>query len=257
MKPILSVHNIRKSYGSHEVLKGISLDIYKGDVVSIIGPSGSGKSTFLRCINQLEDCDEGSILYNNADLCGKDACLTDARMHIGMVFQSFNLFGNKTVLNNCILPLVTVKKMKRTAAETIAAAELAKVGMSDFMTADVSTLSGGQKQRVAIARSLCMKTEIMLFDEPTSALDPEKVGEVLAIMEDLAASGLTMLIVTHEMAFAQQVSNRVIFMEDGVIADEGSSEQIFSTSKNERTRLFLRRFSYIKQEAVNYAKCGY
>ncbi|MBQ9943274.1 MAG: amino acid ABC transporter ATP-binding protein [Clostridia bacterium] len=236
---MLQVQNLKKDFGKHQVLKDISFSVNKGDVISIIGASGSGKSTLLRCINYLEEPTAGQILYH-----GKDAeQLNRAEYHskVGMVFQSFNLFSNMSALDNCIIGQTLVLKRSKKEARERAVAYLEKVGMTPYMNARPSQLSGGQKQRVAIARALAMDPEILLFDEPTSALDPEMVGEVLSVMRDLAEGGLTMLVVTHEMGFARDVSNRVIFMDQGVIAEDASPEEIFTNPRQQRTREFLSR----------------
>lgn len=242
MENLLSIRHLGKSFEGMPVLRDISLDVAKGDVVTVIGSSGSGKSTMLRCINLLEEPDQGEIMFEGKDLCDVRTDLIRLRQRIGMVFQGFNLFGNKNVLDNCTLPLVTVKRMAKREAEEIAVRHLGEVGMGDFLSADVGTLSGGQKQRVAIARALCMEPDMILFDEPTSALDPEIVGEVLEVMKKLARDGMTMIVVTHEMQFAREVSSRVVFMDQGVILEEGTPEQIFGSPKQERTRHFLRRY---------------
>ena len=236
---ILQVQNLKKSFGDHQVLKDISFSVNKGDVISIIGASGSGKSTLLRCINYLETPTAGKILYH-----GRDAeQLNRAEYHskVGMVFQSFNLFSNMSALDNCIIGQTLVLKRSKQEAKKKAMEYLEKVGMTPYMNARPGQLSGGQKQRVAIARALAMDPEILLFDEPTSALDPEMVGEVLSVMRDLAEGGLTMLVVTHEMGFARDVSNRVIFMDQGVIAEDAPPAEIFTTPKQQRTREFLSR----------------
>ena len=236
---ILQVNHLSKSFGTHEVLRDIDFTVNKGDVTSIIGASGSGKSTLLRCINFLEDPTAGKILYH-----GKDAeQLNRAEYHskVGMVFQSFNLFSNMSALDNCIIGQTLVLKRSKQEAKKKAMEYLEKVGMTPYMNARPGQLSGGQKQRVAIARALAMDPEILLFDEPTSALDPEMVGEVLSVMRDLAEGGLTMLVVTHEMGFARDVSNRVIFMDQGVIAEDAPPAEIFTNPKQQRTREFLSR----------------
>ena len=238
--PILSVEHLKKNFGEHEVLRDITFDVPQGDVVSIIGSSGSGKSTLLRCINFLEDPTDGRILFR-----GKNAETewTRAQYHskVGMVFQSFNLFNNMSVLKNCMTGQMKVLHRGRAESEEKALFYLEKVGMGPYRDARPGQLSGGQKQRVAIARALAMDPEVLLFDEPTSALDPEMVGEVLSVMRELADSGLTMLVVTHEMAFARDVSKRVIFMDSGVIAEDGAPEEIFTHPKQQRTREFLSR----------------
>ncbi|MBF7094885.1 amino acid ABC transporter ATP-binding protein [Streptococcus sp. HF-1907] len=240
---ILEIKHLKKSYGKNEVLKDISLSVNKGEVISIIGSSGSGKSTLLRSINLLEEPSGGEILFHGQNVLEKGYNLTEYREKLGMVFQSFNLFENLNVLENAIVAQTTVLKRSRSEAEAIAKENLNAVGMTEqYWKAKPKQLSGGQKQRVAIARALSVNPEAMLFDEPTSALDPEMVGEVLKAMKDLAKSGLTMIIVTHEMDFAKEVSDRVIFMEQGVIAEEGSPEQLFEHPTHERTKIFLQRF---------------
>ena len=238
--PILSVEHLKKSFGEHEVLRDITFEVPQGDVVSIIGSSGSGKSTLLRCINFLEEPTDGRILFR-----GKNAETewTRAQYHskVGMVFQSFNLFNNMSVLKNCMMGQMKVLHRGKAEAEEKALLYLEKVGMGPYRDARPGQLSGGQKQRVAIARALAMDPEVLLFDEPTSALDPEMVGEVLSVMRELAESGLTMLVVTHEMAFARDVSKRVIFMDSGVIAEDGAPEDIFTHPTQQRTREFLSR----------------
>ena len=240
---ILEIKNLKKSYGQNEVLKDISLSVKEGEVISIIGSSGSGKSTFLRSINLLESPSGGEILFYGENVLEKGYNLTDYREKLGMVFQSFNLFENLNVLENAIVAQTTVLKRDRKEAESIAKANLEKVGMGEqYWKAKPKQLSGGQKQRVAIARALSVNPEAILFDEPTSALDPEMVGEVLKTMQELSQTGLTMIIVTHEMEFARDVSDRVIFMDQGVIAEQGSPEQLFENPKEERTKEFLKRF---------------
>ena len=242
MEPIIKIEKLEKSFGSLKVLKGIDLEVMPGEVVCIIGASGSGKSTLLRCINLLEYADSGHIWFDGEDLMDLSTNLNALRQRIGMVFQSFNLFNNKNVLDNCTMAPMTVKKIKRQQAEETAIKHLKGVGLGDFINADSRRLSGGQKQRVAIARALCMEPEIMLFDEPTSALDPEIVGEVLDVMKNLAAQGMTMIVVTHEMAFAREVSDRVVFMDNGVILEQGSPKEVFGNPREARTREFLSRY---------------
>ncbi len=239
-EPILQVNHLSKSFGAHVVLRDIDFCVNSGDVISIIGASGSGKSTLLRCINLLETPTHGEIRYQGQSIRGISA--PKYRTHVGMVFQSFNLFNNMTVLENCMIGQIKVLKKKKTEAREMAMRYLEKVGMAPYINARPRQLSGGQKQRVAIARALAMEPDVLLFDEPTSALDPEMVGEVLGVMKQLAKEGMTMLVVTHEMAFAKDVSNRVVFMADGVICEEGSSHQIFDAPQNPQTRDFLARF---------------
>ncbi|QWT17817.1 amino acid ABC transporter ATP-binding protein [Collinsella sp. zg1085] len=239
---LIAVEGLRKSFGELEVLKGINLTVAKGEVVTLIGASGSGKSTLLRCLNLLEEPDEGNVWFQGNNLTDSRCDVNALRQHIGMVFQGFNLFNNMDVLANCTLAPVLLKKASNDEAEALAMKHLTSVGLADFAHADVSRLSGGQKQRVAIARALCMDPEIMLFDEPTSALDPEIVGEVLDVMKSLAHDGMTMMVVTHEMDFARTVSDRVVFMDQGVICEEGSPEQIFGNPTHARTREFLARY---------------
>ena len=240
---ILEIKHLKKSYGQNEVLKDILLTVHKGEVISIIGSSGSGKSTFLRSINLLETPTDGQILYHGQNVLEKGYDLTQYREKLGMVFQSFNLFENLNVLENTIVAQTTVLKRERTEAEKIAKENLEKVGMGErYWQAKPKQLSGGQKQRVAIARALSMNPDAILFDEPTSALDPEMVGEVLKIMQDLAQEGLTMIVVTHEMEFARDVSHRVIFMDKGVIAEKGKPEDLFTNPKEDRTKEFLQRY---------------
>lgn len=238
--PLIKIENVKKSFGEHQVLKGISFEVDKGDVVCLIGPSGSGKSTLLRCINILEDYDDGTIQVLGEDI-KQISNINAYRRRVGMVFQQFNLFNNLNVLDNCILAQIKVLGRSRKEASNIALQELEKVGLKDFKNAYPDTLSGGQKQRVAIARALCMDPEILLFDEPTSALDPEMVGEVLNVMKQLAKDNMTMIVVTHEMGFAKDVANKVVFMDDGIILEEGSPKQIFNNPKNDRTKKFLAR----------------
>ena len=239
---ILEINHLKKSFGQNEVLKDIQMTINKGEVISIIGSSGSGKSTLLRSINLLEIPTAGEIIFKGEAVLEKGYNVPEYRTHLGMVFQSFNLFNNLNVLDNVTTGQITVLKRNKAEAEKIAKKNLEKVGMAEFIKAKPSQLSGGQKQRVAIARALSMNPDVLLFDEPTSALDPEMVGEVLKTMNDLAKSGLTMVIVTHEMDFAKEVSDRVIFMDDGVIAEQGTPDAIFENPKEERTKAFLKRF---------------
>ncbi len=241
-EPILEVRHLSKTFGTNPVLKDINFEINQQDVISIIGPSGSGKSTLLRCINLLETPTAGSILYRGRDITelGKD--VYSYRAKVGMVFQSFNLFDNLTVMENCTLGQTRVLHRDREEAEEYALQILSRVGMAPYCNARPRQLSGGQKQRVAIARAMALDPEVILFDEPTSALDPELVGEVLDVMRDLAGQGMTMAVVTHEMTFARQVSNRVVFMDDGIIMEEGSPEEVFTDPQNERTREFLGRY---------------
>ncbi len=239
--PKIHVRELKKSFKQLEVLKGVSVDVYEGEVVVIIGPSGSGKSTFLRCLNCLEESSGGEIQIDGVDITDKKTNINKVREHVGMVFQHFNLFNNMNVLRNLMLAPVDVKKQDKETARQEALAMLARVGLSDKANVYPRQLSGGQKQRVAIARALCMKPDIMLFDEPTSALDPEMVGEVLDVMKHLANDGMTMVIVTHEMGFAREVGDRVLFMDGGLILEEGTPEQIFNHPQNARTRDFLNK----------------
>ena len=239
---IIKIEQLEKSFGALHVLKGINLEIHQGEVVCIIGASGSGKSTLLRCINLLEEADSGHIWFDGQDLMDLSVNLNALRQKIGMVFQGFNLFNNKSVLDNCTLAPMTVKHIPRAQAEETAIRHLKTVGLEKFIHADSRRLSGSQKQRVAIARALCMEPEIMLFDEPTSALDPEIVGEVLDVMKGLAKEGMTMVVVTHEMAFAKEVSDRVVFMDQGVILEQGTPQEVFGSPKEARTREFLSRY---------------
>lgn len=236
---MIKIKNLHKNFGDNEVLKGIDLEITAGEVVVIIGPSGSGKSTFLRCLNLLETPTSGTIEFDEVDLTSKETDINLLRQKMGMVFQSFNLFPHKTVLENLTISPIQVKKESKAAAEAKATELLTKVGLADKSSAFPSSLSGGQQQRVAIARALAMDPEVMLFDEPTSALDPEMVGEVLTVMKNLAESGMTMAIVTHEMGFAKEVADRVIFMDEGVIQEQGTAKEIFENPQNTRTQDFL------------------
>ena len=236
------VSNLKKSFGKLEVLKDISMDIHEGEVVVLLGPSGSGKSTFLRCLNQLEIATEGEIIVDGNNITDKHTDINKVRENIGMVFQHFNLFPHKTVLENIMLAPVELKKMTKEQAKEKGLQLLKRVGMFDKADVYPNMLSGGQKQRVAIARALAMSPDIMLFDEPTSALDPEMVGEVLNVMKELATTGLTMIIVTHEMAFARDVADHVIFMDDGRIVEQGDPRQVFENPSEERTKQFLSRF---------------
>ncbi len=242
METLLQIEHLAKSFGSNEVLKDIDFSVSRGDVISIIGSSGSGKSTLLRCINMLEDASAGKIIYAGKDVLSGEINEDEYRTKVGMVFQSFNLFNNFNVLDNCTVGQIKVLGKSKEEAVKTAHEYLSKVGMDEYINARPRQLSGGQKQRVAIARALSMSPDILLFDEPTSALDPEMVGEVLDVMKRLAESGMTMLVVTHEMAFARDVSNRVLFMADGRIEEDGSPKQIFSSPKSERTKEFLSRF---------------
>ena len=236
---VIRVRGLQKDFDNLSVLKGIDVDIRKGDVVCVIGASGSGKSTFLRCLNLLETPTGGSIEFNGVDLTGTKVDLDLHRQKMGMVFQQFNLFPHLTVLENLTLAPVLLKKMTKAEAETKAMELLERVGLADRGDSYPNQLSGGQKQRVAIVRALCMDPEVMLFDEPTSALDPEMVGEVLEVMKSLAKKGMTMIVVTHEMGFAREVSNRVLFMDEGVIAEDSTPEELFSNPKSERLKSFL------------------
>jgi len=236
---IISVKDLHKSYGKHEVLKGVDVDIRKEEVVCIIGPSGGGKSTFIRCLNFLEQPSGGHIFFEGDDLMDKKVDLDKQREKIGMVFQHFNLFNNKNVLDNIALAPIKVKKMKKEQAYALAEKLLARVGLSEKAKQFPNQLSGGQKQRVAIARSLAMNPDVMLFDEPTSALDPEMVGEVLDLMKELARDGMTMVCVTHEIGFAKAVADRVLFLDQGVILEQNTPEELFNHPSNERTKDFL------------------
>ena len=237
----VSVKNLKKAYGSLEVLKDISTEIYKGEVVCVIGPSGSGKSTFLRCLNKLEKVTDGTVIIDGQDITSKQTNINQVRENIGMVFQHFNLFNNLNILDNLTLAPIQLKKCSKDEAVVRANKMLEKVGLADKTESYPSQLSGGQKQRVAIARALCMNPDIMLFDEPTSALDPEMVGEVLQVMKDLAAEGMTMVIVTHEMGFAREVADRVIFMDGGYVIEEGTPQEVLLNPKEERTIDFLNK----------------
>ena len=239
---ILQIRHLSKSFGDHEVLRDIDFTVAKGDVTSIIGASGSGKSTLLRCINLLETPTSGEILYHGQSVTGAGVNAPEYRSHVGMVFQSFNLFNNMTVLDNCMVGQIKVLKKDRETARQRAMEYLEKVGMAPYIRAKPRQLSGGQKQRVAIARALAMDPEVLLFDEPTSALDPEMVGEVLSVMQALAQEGMTMLVVTHEMAFARDVSTHVVYMNQGVICEEGTPEAVFGDPQRQETRDFLSRF---------------
>lgn len=236
---IISVSGLEKSFEDVDVLKGVDINIKRGDVVCVIGASGSGKSTFLRCLNLLEQPTGGSIVFDGAELTSTKVDLNLHRQRMGMVFQQFNLFPHLTILKNLTLAPMMLKKIPEQEANAKAMALLARVGLADRAEAYPNQLSGGQKQRVAIVRALCMEPDVMLFDEPTSALDPEMVGEVLDVMKELAHEGMTMVVVTHEMGFAREVANRVIFLDEGVIAEEGSPEEIFGNPKGERLRTFL------------------
>ena len=237
--PIIKIEQLEKSFGDLHVLKGIDLEVNRGEVVCIIGASGSGKSTLLRCINLLEEADSGHIWFDGQDLMDLRVNLNALRQKIGMVFQGFNLFNNKSVLDNCTLAPMDVKHIPKTQAEATAIKHLTTVGLADFIHADSRRLSGGQKQRVAIVRALAMEPDVMLFDEPTSALDPEMVGEVLDVMKQLARDGMTMVVVTHEMGFAKEVASRVMFMDGGKIVEENEPQEFFSNPKNPRLREFL------------------
>ena len=236
---MITVSNLCKSFGGLEVLKGVNVEIDKGDVICVIGPSGSGKSTFLRCLNLLETPTSGSILFEGDELTDKKIDLNRHRQKMGMVFQQFNLFPHMTVLDNLTCAPIMLKKTPKAEAEKKAMELLARVGLADRADAWPNQLSGGQKQRVAIVRALCMEPDVMLFDEPTSALDPEMVGEVLDVMKELAKSGMTMVVVTHEMGFAREVASRVLFLDDGEIAEEGTPDEIFGAPKGERLQSFL------------------
>ena len=238
-KPLIKAVNVQKSFGGLSVLKGIDLDIYEGDVVVIIGPSGSGKSTFLRCLNLLEEPTGGQIYFEGTDITDREVNIDIHRQKMGMVFQQFNLFPHMTVLKNMTIGPMKLKGVSKEEAESKAMKLLERVGLADRADAYPSQLSGGQKQRIAIVRALCMEPDVLLFDEPTSALDPEMVGEVLQVMKDLAAEKMTMVVVTHEMGFAKEVANRVIFIDEGIIQEENEPKEFFENPKNERLQGFL------------------
>ena len=242
MENVITLKNLKKSFSGREILKGINLEIKKNEVISVIGSSGSGKSTMLRCINLLEEVSSGDILFYDKSVVNGDININEYRSKIVMVFQQFNLFNNMTVLDNCVRPQTVVLGRNKDEAKTNAMKYLQKVGMAEYINARPAQLSGGMKQRVAIARALSMNPEVILFDEPTSALDPEMVGEVLDVMRELASEGLTMIVVTHEMAFARDVSDRVIFIDEGVICEEGDPKEFFSNPKTDRAKAFLTRF---------------
>lgn len=241
-EPILKINHLSKSFGNHEIMRDIDFNVYKGDVTSIIGMSGSGKSTLLRCINLLETPTSGDIIFNGENITSGAMSPTTYRAKVGMVFQSFNLFANMTVLENCMAGQIKVLKKSKDEARACALHYLDQVGMAPYINAKPRQISGGQKQRVAIARALAMSPEVLLFDEPTSALDPEMVGEVLSVMKKLANDGMTMLVVTHEMAFAHDISSKVVFMNKGVICEEGSPYELFGNPKKQETKDFLARF---------------
>ncbi|MBR0575239.1 amino acid ABC transporter ATP-binding protein [Proteiniclasticum sp. BAD-10] len=242
MENVIEVRHLKKSFGDRVILKDLNFQVNKGEVVCVIGASGSGKSTLLRCINLLETPTDGEICYKGENILDEKHNIAQYRTKLGMVFQQFNLFENHNVLSNCVVGQIKVLKRTRAQAEEVALKYLKIVGMDQYIHAKPRQLSGGQKQRVAIARALSMEPDVLLFDEPTSALDPEMVGEVLKVMKDLAEAGLTMMVVTHEMAFAREVSDRVVFMDDGYIVEEGSPEEIFNAPKEERTQAFLKRY---------------
>ena len=242
---ILEIRHLSKSFGDHEVLKDIDFTVKPGDVTSIIGASGSGKSTLLRCVNLLETPSSGEILYHGKNVVGRGVNQPEYRTHVGMVFQSFNLFNNMTVLENCMVGQIKVLKRNKEEARAAAMKYLDKVGMAPYINAKPRQISGGQKQRVAIARALAMNPEMLLFDEPTSALDPEMVGEVLTVMKELAQEGMTMLVVTHEMAFARDVSTHVVYMANGVICEQGAPDEMFGHPQKQETQDFLARFTKV------------
>ena len=240
--PIIRIRHLSKTFGKHEVLRDIDFNVYKGDVTAVIGASGSGKSTLLRCINLLETPTSGGIFFHGTDVTGRSVNAAEYRSHVGMVFQQFNLFNNMNVLDNCMVGQQKVLHKSADAARENAMKYLQHVGMAEYIKARPRQLSGGQKQRVAIARALAMEPEVLLFDEPTSALDPEMVGEVLDVMSKLASEGMTMIVVTHEMAFARDVSNQVVYMANGVICEQGAPEEIFGNPQQPETKEFLSRF---------------
>ena len=242
---LIEVRDLHKSFGTLEVLKGIDENIYKGEVVVVIGPSGSGKSTFLRCLNRLEEPTSGHIIFEGADITDSKTDINKLRQKMGMVFQQFNLFNNLSVMDNILIGPTKVKGLSDEQARSIATRLLERVGLLDKSDAFPSQLSGGQKQRIAIVRALAMEPDVMLFDEPTSALDPEMVGEVLSVIQDLAKEGVTMVVVTHEMGFAKKVGTRILFMDGGVIAEEGTPQQIFEDPQNERTKDFLSKVIHV------------
>lgn len=241
-EPILDVYEVKKNFGDHEVLRGVTFSVYKGDVVCIIGASGSGKTTMLRCMNMLETPTGGTVYFGEQELTSYASDIREARKRMGMVFQQFNLFQNMSVLDNCVIGLRKALKMSKDKAEEKAIYYLEKVGMKPQLHARPVQLSGGQQQRVAIARALCMEPEVLLFDEPTSALDPQMVGEVLSVMKQLASEGMTMVIVTHEMAFARDVSTNTVFMSDGIVVENRPSKELFANPYDQRTKEFLARF---------------
>ncbi|MBO3087629.1 amino acid ABC transporter ATP-binding protein [Cellulomonas dongxiuzhuiae] len=240
-RPVVRVSDLHKSFGEREVLRGIDLEVQAGEVVCVIGPSGSGKSTLLRCVNLLEQPTSGRIELLGAEVTDPDVDIDRVRTHVGMVFQQFNLFSHRSVLENCTMAQRTVLRRSRREAERVALANLERVGLADRAHAMPAQLSGGQQQRVAIARALSMDPQLMLFDEPTSALDPELVGDVLGVMRDLADAGMTMLVVTHEMGFAREVGDRVVFMDDGTVVETGPADEVIGAPREERTRTFLQR----------------